>query len=88
MGVEAPKVRGESRFQSCGFQIYARKRSSARHYTIRKAGTDNCLCGRNVSCENDDFNLINHFYDIVNEKIRYNGINTNKIKKADLRHSL
>ena len=28
------------------------------------------------------------FYDIVNEKIRYNGINTNKIKKADLRHSL
>jgi len=41
-----------------------------------------------VSCENDDFNLINHFYDIVNEKIRYNGINTNKIKKADLRHSL
>ena len=35
-----------------------------------------------------DFNLINHFYDIVNEKIRYNGINTNKIKKADLRHSL
>lgn len=36
----------------------------------------------------DDFNLINHFYDIVNEKIRYNGINTNKIKKADLRHSL
>lgn len=33
-------------------------------------------------------NLINCFYDIADGKIRYDGININKIKKADLRHSL
>ena len=33
-------------------------------------------------------NLINRFYDIQDGKIRYDGININKIKKADLRHSL
>jgi ATP-binding cassette subfamily B multidrug efflux pump len=33
-------------------------------------------------------NLINRFYDIADGKIRYDGININKIKKPDLRHSL
>lgn len=33
-------------------------------------------------------NLINRFYDIADGKIRYDGININKIKKEDLRHSL
>lgn len=33
-------------------------------------------------------NLINRFYDIQDGKIRYDGININKIKKVDLRHSL
>ena len=33
-------------------------------------------------------NLINRFYDIADGKIRYDGININKIKKADLRNSL
>ncbi len=33
-------------------------------------------------------NLINRFYDIADGKIRYDGININKIKKSDLRHSL
>ena len=33
-------------------------------------------------------NLIDRFYDIADGKIRYDGININKIKKADLRHSL
>lgn len=33
-------------------------------------------------------NLINRFYDVDDGKIRYDGININKIKKADLRHSL
>jgi len=33
-------------------------------------------------------NLINRFYDIQDGKIRYDGINVNKIKKSDLRHSL
>lgn len=33
-------------------------------------------------------NLLNRFYDIADGKIRYDGININKIRKADLRHSL
>ena len=33
-------------------------------------------------------NLINRFYDIQDGKIRYDGVNINKIKKDDLRHSL
>ena len=33
-------------------------------------------------------NLINRFYDIRDGKIRYDGININKIKKQDLRRSL
>ena len=33
-------------------------------------------------------NLINRFYDIADGKIKYDGININKIKKADLRRSL
>lgn len=33
-------------------------------------------------------NLINRFYDIQDGKIRFDGININKIKKADLRHAL
>lgn len=33
-------------------------------------------------------NLLNRFYDIQNGKIRYDGININKIRKADLRRSL
>ena len=33
-------------------------------------------------------NLITRFYDVQDGKIRYDGININKIKKADLRHSL
>ncbi len=33
-------------------------------------------------------NLINRFYDIKDGKVRYDGININKIKKADLRRSL
>ncbi len=33
-------------------------------------------------------NLINRFYDVPDGKIRYDGININKIKKDDLRHSL
>ena len=33
-------------------------------------------------------NLLNRFYDIADGKIRYDGININKIKKADLRRSL
>mgnify|MGYP004440359989 FL=1 len=44
--------------------------------------------GTTVAGKTTITNLINRFYDIADGKIRYDGININKIKKADLRHSL
>ena len=44
--------------------------------------------GATVAGKTTITNLINRFYDIADGKIRYDGININKIKKADLRRSL
>ena len=41
-----------------------------------------------IFCPALAYKLINRFYDIADGKIRYDGININKIKKADLRKSL
>jgi len=46
------------------------------------------LLGPNGAGKTTITNLINRFYDIQDGKIRYDGINVNKIKKADLRRSL
>ena len=46
------------------------------------------LIGPNGAGKTTITNLINRFYDIPDGKIRYDGININKIKKADLRRSL
>ena len=53
-----------------------------------KPGTEDCFCRRNRCRQDNDHNLINRFYDIADGKIRYDGININKIKKPDLRRSL
>ena len=44
--------------------------------------------GSTGACKTTITNLINRFYDIQDGKIRYDGININKIKKDDLRKSL
>ena len=46
------------------------------------------LLGENGAGKTTITNLINRFYDIQDGKIRYDGINIHKIKKADLRRSL
>ena len=46
------------------------------------------LVGYNGAGKTTITNLINRFYDVPDGKIRYDGININKIKKADLRRSL
>ena len=46
------------------------------------------LIGLNGAGKTTITNLINRFYDLADGKIRYDDININKIKKADLRHSL
>ena len=53
-----------------------------------KAGQKIAFVGSTGAGKTTITNLINRFYDIQDGKIRYDGININKIKKADLRHSL
>ena len=53
-----------------------------------KPGQKIAVVGSAGACKTTITNLINRFYDIQDGKIRYDGINVNKIKKADLRRSL
>ena len=53
-----------------------------------KPGQKIALIGKTGAGKTTISNLINRFYDIDEGKIRYDGININKIKKADLRRSL
>lgn len=53
-----------------------------------KAGEKIAFVGATGAGKTTITNLINRFYDIADGKIRYDGININKIRKADLRNSL
>ncbi len=53
-----------------------------------KAGEKIAFVGATGAGKTTITNLINRFYDIADGKIRYDGININKIKKSDLRKSL
>ncbi len=53
-----------------------------------KPGQKIALVGATGAGKTTITNLINRFYDIADGKIRYDGININKIKKGDLRRSL
>lgn len=53
-----------------------------------KAGQKIAFVGSTGAGKTTITNLINRFYDLRNGKIRYDGININKIKKEDLRRSL
>ena len=59
------------------------------HVTLHaKPGEKFAFVGSTGAGKTTITNLINRFYDIDDGKIRYDGININKIKKPDLRHSL
>ena len=53
-----------------------------------KPGQEIAFVGATGAGKTTITNLINRFYDIADGKIRYDGININKIKKPDLRRSL
>lgn len=55
---------------------------------IAKPGQKIAFVGATGAGKTTITNLINRFYDIADGKIRYDGININKIKKSDLRRSL
>ena len=60
----------------------------AQYQPLGEAGTEDRVCRRYRAGKTTITNLINRFYDIADGKIRYDGININKIKKPDLRRSL
>ena len=53
-----------------------------------KAGQKIAFVGSTGAGKTTITNLLNRFYDVPNGKIRYDGININKIKKSDLRRSM
>ena len=57
-------------------------------FSLLKENNIFVICGPTGAGKTTITNLINRFYDIQDGKIRYDGININKIRKADLRRSL
>ena len=79
---------GEIRFYDVDFS-YDGKTSVLHEITLyAKPGQKVAFVGATGAGKTTITNLINRFYDIADGKIRYDGININKIKKADLRRSL
>ena len=83
-----PALRATCAFSTWTFAYEAENRA-ARCEPLREAGPEGGLCGGSTGAGKTTItNLINRFYDIADGKIRYDGINIRKIKKADLRRSL
>lgn len=86
--VEYTKLKGEVRFYDVDFG-YNEERLVLKNITLyAEPGQKVAFVGSTGAGKTTITNLINRFYDIADGKIRYDGININKIKKADLRKSL
>ncbi len=82
------KLRGDVRFYDVNFG-YTPEKTVLHNVTLyAKPGQKLAFVGSTGAGKTTITNLINRFYDIDDGKIRYDGININKIKKADLRRSL
>lgn len=82
-------LQGDVRFFDVDFRAMCREDSASQCLALCKARSEARLRRRNRRpARRPITNLINRFYDIADGKIRYDGININHIKKADLRHSL
>ena len=81
-------LRGDIRFFDVDF-AYEENKPVLRNITLyAEPGQKVAFVGATGAGKTTITNLINRFYDIADGKIRYDGININKIKKADLRRSL
>ena len=81
-------LRGDVRFHDVTFS-YQPGHPILQHISLyAKPGQKIAFVGSTGAGKTTITNLINRFYDIADGKIRYDGININKIKKADLRQSL
>ncbi len=81
-------LRGDIRFYDVDFS-YNPDKQILHHITLYgKPGQKIAFVGATGAGKTTITNLINRFYDIEDGKIRYDGININKIKKSSLRKSL
>lgn len=82
------KLTGDVRMYDVDF-AYDEKKTILHNITLyAEPGEKIAFVGATGAGKTTITNLINRFYDIADGKIRYDGININKIKKADLRRSL
>ena len=82
------RLRGDVRLNHVDFG-YTPEKTVLHDITLyAKAGQKVAFVGATGAGKTTITNLINRFYDIADGKIRYDGININKIKKADLRRSM
>ncbi len=82
------RMRGDVRFYDVDFAYEPGKTVLHNVSLYAKPGQKVAFVGSTGAGKTTITNLINRFYDIADGKIRYDDININKIKKADLRHSL
>ncbi|MBR4421846.1 MAG: ABC transporter ATP-binding protein, partial [Erysipelotrichaceae bacterium] len=82
------EVRGDVRLFDVDFSYDGKKQVLFDVSLYAKPGQKIAFVGATGAGKTTITNLINRFYDIADGKIRYDDININKIKKADLRHSL
>lgn len=82
------KVRGDVQLHDVDFEYEEGKPILHNISLYAKPGQKVAFVGATGAGKTTITNLINRFYDIADGKIRYDGININKIKKADLRRSL
>ncbi|MBQ7255813.1 MAG: ABC transporter ATP-binding protein [Oscillospiraceae bacterium] len=82
------KLNGDVRFYNVDFSYVAGKQILHDVSLYAKPGQKIAFVGATGAGKTTITNLINRFYDIEDGKIRYDDININRIRKADLRHSL
>ena len=82
------KLTGDVRLSQVDFE-YEKGKPVLRDITLyAKPGQKVAFVGATGAGKTTITNLLNRFYDIADGKIRYDGININKIRKSDLRRSL
>ena len=82
------RLRGDVRFYDVDFEYEPGKTVLHNVTLYAKPGQKVAFVGSTGAGKTTITNLINRFYDIADGKIRYDGININKIRKSDLRRSL
>lgn len=81
-------LKGDIRFYDVNFSYDGQKNVLHNINLFAEPGQKIAFVGATGAGKTTIANLLNRFYDITDGKIRYDGININKIKKEDLRRSL